>query len=144
MALHLDRSTITLLTNKICISESEDEFSYIRTVLEVFILYSMTKSDFARMRDSRAAYVRRQTEIMSEITFYLSRVSYPLDAVSNEGCLRLAALREKISRREHCHFKVIKMIIGLANAMPLDIPFVTYDHESPFHRLNALKFFKKS
>ena len=39
-------STITLLTTKICIAESENEFSYIRTVLKVFVLYSTT-SDFA-------------------------------------------------------------------------------------------------
>jgi hypothetical protein len=35
------------------------------------------------------------------------------------------------------------MIVELANAMPLDLPFVTYDHESPSHRLNAVKFVKK-
>lgn len=77
---------------------------------------------------------------MSEITFSPSRVPSALDAGSSEGCLRLAALREKISRREHCRSEIIKMIVDLANAMPLDLPFVTYDHESPSHRLNALKF----
>lgn len=30
-------STITLLTTKICVAENEDEFSYIRTALEVFV-----------------------------------------------------------------------------------------------------------
>ena len=35
-------STITLLTTKICLAENEDEFSYIRTVLEIFVLYSIT------------------------------------------------------------------------------------------------------
>ena len=40
-------STITLLTTKICIVESEDEFSYIRTVLKVFVLYFIITSDFA-------------------------------------------------------------------------------------------------
>ena len=136
-------STITLLTTKICVAESEDEFSYIRTVLGVFVLYSITTSDFAWTRDSRAAYIGRQTEIMSEITFYLSRVPSPLDAASNKGCLRLAALQEKISRREHCRSEIIKMIVELANTMPLDLPFVIYDHESPSHRLNALNFVTK-
>lgn len=42
--------TLTLLTTKICVAENEDEFSYIRTVLEVFVLYSITMSDFAWMR----------------------------------------------------------------------------------------------
>ena len=136
-------STITLLTTKISVAENEDEFSYIRTVLEVFVLYSITTSDFASMRNSRAAYIGRQTEIMSEITFSLSRVPSTLDAGSIKDCLRLAALREKISRREHCHSEIIIMIVELANAMSLDLPFVTYDHESPSHRLNALKFVKK-
>ncbi|KAL2038392.1 hypothetical protein N7G274_008731 [Stereocaulon virgatum] len=67
----------------------------------------------------------------------------PQDTGSSEGCLRLAALREKISRREHFRSEIIKTIVELANAMPLDLPFVTYDHESPSHRLNAVKFVKK-
>ena len=135
-------STITLLTTKIGVVENEDEFSYVRTVLEVFVLYSITTSDFAWMRDSRAAYIGRQTEIMSEITFFLSQIPSPLDAGSSEHCLRLAALREKISRREHCRSEIIKMIVELANTLPLDLPFVTYDHESSSHRLNAFKFVK--
>jgi len=39
--------TITLLTTKICVAENENEFSYIRIVLKVFVLYSITTSDFA-------------------------------------------------------------------------------------------------
>ena len=136
-------STITLLTTKICVAENEDEFSYIRTVLEVFVLYSITTSDFAWLCDSRAAYIGRQSEIMSEITFSPSRVPSPLDAGSSEGCLRLAALREEISRREHCRSEIIKMIVDLASAMPLDLPFVTYEQDSQFHRHNAIRFVKK-
>ena len=59
-------STITLLAMKICVAETEDEFSYIRTVLEVFVLYSVTMSDFAWMCDSHATYRRRQNKIVSE------------------------------------------------------------------------------
>ena len=95
------------------------------------------------MRDSRAAYIDRQVEIMSEIIFSSSRVSSPLNADSSEGCLRLTALREKISRREHCRFEIIKMIVELTNVMSLDLSFVTYDHESSSHRLNVIKFVKK-
>jgi len=40
-------STITLLTAKIYVAENEDKFLYIRTVLEVFVLYSITTLDFA-------------------------------------------------------------------------------------------------
>lgn len=106
-------STITLLTTKICVAENEDEFSYIRAVLEVFVLYSIATLDFAWMRDSRAAYIGRQTEIMSEITFSPSQVPSPLDAGSSEGCLQLAAMREKISRTEHCRSNIIKKIVDL-------------------------------
>lgn len=95
------------------------------------------------MRNNRAAYIGRQTEIMSEITFFLSQMPSRLDADSSEGCLRLAALREKISRREHCRSEIIRMIVELANTLPLDLSFVTYSHESPSHRLNAVKFVKK-
>ena len=136
-------STITLLTTKICVAENEDEFSYICAILEVFVLYSITTSDFAWMRDSRAAYIGRQAEIMSEITFSPSRVPSPLDAGSSEGCLRLAAMREKISRSEHCRSNIIKKTVELASIMPLDLPFVTYDHGNQFHRLNAINFMKK-
>ena len=136
-------STITLLTTKICVAGNEDEFSYIRAVLEVFVLYSIATFDFAWIQDSRAAYIGKQTEIMSEITFSPSRVPSPLDAGSNEGCLRLAAMREKILRSEHCRSNIIKKIIELASTMPLDLPFVTYDHENQFHRLNAVNFMKE-
>ncbi len=35
------------------------------------------------------------------------------------------------------------MIVELTNAMSLDRAFVTYDHKSPSHRLNVVKFVKK-
>ncbi len=110
---------ITLLTTKICVAENENEFSYIRIVLKVFVLYFIITSDFAWMCDSRAAYIERQTEIMSEIIFFPSWVSSLLNADSSENCLWLTTLRKKISRREHCCFEIIKMIVELINVMPL-------------------------
>ena len=45
---------------KICIVKNDEIlFSYIQTALEVFILYSLTISDFVWMCDSRAAYIVR-------------------------------------------------------------------------------------
>ena len=61
---------------------------------------------------------------------------------SSKDYLRLTALREKISHREHCRSEIIKKIVDLANVMPLAFPFVTYDHESHFHRLNVSTFVK--
>ena len=136
-------STITLLTTKICVTENENKFSYVRAVLEVFGLYSINTSDFAWMRDSRTAYIGRQAKIMSEITFSSSRVPSPLDADSSEDCLRLAAMREKISHSKHCRSNIIKKTVELASTTPLDLPFVTYDHKNQFHRLNAINFMKK-
>ena len=109
----------------------------------MFVLYSITTSDFAWIRDSRVAYIGGEAEIMSEITFSPSRVLSPLDTGSSEGCLRLAAMREKISRSEHCRSNIIKKIVELASIMPLDLLFVTYDHENQFHRLSAVNFMKK-
>jgi len=80
---------------------------------------------------------------MLEITFSLSRVPSPLDASSREGCLRLAVLREEVSRREHYRSEIIKMIVGLASNIPLDLPFVIYDYKSLAHRLNAVEFMKR-
>lgn len=94
------------------------------------------------MRDSRVAYIERQIEIMLEIIFSSSRMPSPLNIDSNEDCLRLIELRKKISRREHCRFKIIKMIVELTNAMSLDLSFVTYYHKSSSHRLNVVKFIK--
>ena len=95
------------------------------------------------MRNSRAAYIGRQAEIMSEITFSPSRVPSSLDASLSKGCLRLAAMREKISRSEHCRSNIIKKTVKLASIMPLDLLFVTYDHGNQFYRLNAINFIKK-
>ena len=56
---HVPYSTITFLTTKIYVAENENDVSYIRTVLEVFVLYSIISSDFAWIRNSRAAYIDR-------------------------------------------------------------------------------------
>ena len=95
------------------------------------------------MCDRRAVYIGRQTEFLSEIIYSPSPTPCPLEAGSSQDCLRLAALREKISNREHCRSNIIKKIVDLASTMPLDLPFVTYDHVNQFHRLNAVTFVKK-
>lgn len=58
-------------------------------------------------------------------------------------CLPLWVLVQVRVVFEHCRFEIIKIIVELANAMSLDLPFVTYDHNSPSHRLNAVRFVKK-
>ena len=93
--------------------------------------------------DKRATYIGKQAEVLLEITYSPSQITGPPEASSTPGCLRLAVLRENISRCEHYPSNIIKKIVKLADAMPLDLPFVIYDRESPFYRLNAVTFIKK-
>lgn len=95
------------------------------------------------MRDSRAAYIGRQAEIMLEITFSPSRVPSPLDTSSSEGYLQLAAMQEKISRSENYRSNIIKKTVELVSTMPLDLLFMTYDYENQLYRLNTINFMKK-
>ena len=86
---------------------------------------------------------KKTSRIMSKIIFSFSRVPSSLNVDSNEDCFRLTVLQKKISRREHCYFEIIKMIVDLTNVMLLNLSFVIYDHESSFHRFNVLKFVKE-
>ena len=134
---------IILLTTKICIVENDEIlFSYIRTVLEVFILYSLTISDFAWLCDSRAAYIVRQTKLMSELTFFSVKVFFFSNSCSDKNCLWLVALFEIMSRRERCRVKIIRSIVELINAVSSDSTFTTYDHENHLHQLNVVAFLK--
>ncbi len=94
------------------------------------------------MCDSRAAYIVRQTELMSEFTFFSVKVSFFSNPCSDKDCLRLVALFEIMSRRERCRVKIIRSIVGLINAVPSDASFTTYDHESHLHQLNVVAFLK--
>ncbi len=134
---------IILLTTKICIVENDEIlFSYIWTVLEVFILYSFTIFDFVWLCDSRAAYIVRQTKLMSELTFSFVKVFFFLNSCSDKDCLRLVALFEIMSRHERCHVKIIRSIVELINAVSSDSSFMTYNHESHLHQLNIVAFLK--
>ena len=134
---------IILLTTKICIIENDEIlFSYIWIVLKVFILYSLTISDFAWMRDSNAAYIARQTKLMSELTFFFVEVRSLSNSCSDKDCLQLIALLKIMSRRERCRVKIIKNIVELINAVSSDSSFMTYDHESHLHQLNVVAFLK--
>jgi len=134
---------IILLTMKICIVENDEIlFFYIWTVLEVFILYSLTISDFVWMCDSRATYIVRQTKLMSELTFSFVKVLFFSNSCSDKDYLRLVALFEIMSRRERCRVKIIRSIVELINAVSSDSSFMMYDHESHLHQLNVVAFLK--
>ncbi len=125
---------IILLMMKICIvKNNEILFSYIWTILEVFILYFLTISDFIWLCDSRAAYIVRQMKLMSELTFSFVKVLFFSNSCSDKDCLRLIMLFEIMSRHKCCHVKIIRSIVELINAMLSDSLFMMYNHESHFH-----------
>ncbi len=69
-------------TTKIGNAENENvQFSNIRTILEIFVLYSISTSDFRWIYDKRAAYIGRQTEVLSEIIYSPSKTLCPLNLV---------------------------------------------------------------
>lgn len=54
-------SAVTPFITKISIAGNEDEFSYVRIVLEVFVLYPIITSSFVWIRAGRASYLGRKT-----------------------------------------------------------------------------------
>ncbi len=136
-------STVIFYTSKICVEDDELMFSYIRTVLEILVLFSITTSNFNWIADDRASYICRQTEIMSAVVFSPTQTFVDPQALSAENCLLASKLFERISRREHCRAEIIKNIIDLARTMPLDTTLMIFDPESHVHQLNAATFLKK-
>ncbi|KAK3169320.1 hypothetical protein OEA41_008703 [Lepraria neglecta] len=137
-------SVITSLTMKVCVAENDEILlSYARTILEVFVLYSIATSDSAWMCDSRSAYIGRQIELMSEVTYSLNQALLPPDPHLGKNCLQVATLLELRSRRERCRAEIIRNTINLADTIPLNSPFTTYDHGSQLHQLNSFTFLRK-
>ncbi len=102
------RAVIFFLLTKVCVFENDKLlFTYVRAILEVFVLYSIATSDFAWIDDCRAVCIECQTEIMSNIMSSPSQDPCPEAVVSKESFPRMAALIEKMSRREHCRTKII-------------------------------------
>ncbi|KAL9127042.1 MAG: hypothetical protein Q9217_004006 [Psora testacea] len=137
-------SVITSLTTKLCVAVNDEIIlSYARTILEVFVLYSIATSDTAWMCDSRSTHIGRQIELMSEVTFSLNQAILPPDPHPGKNCLQLATLLEFLSRRERCRAEIIRNVISLANTVSPSSPFMTYDHENHLQQLNALAFLRK-
>lgn len=137
-------SVITSLTMKLCVAENDGiVFSYARTILEVFVLYSIATSDSAWMCDSRSTYIGRQIELMSEVTSTLNQALFPPDPDPAKTCLQVAILLELQWRRERCRAEIIRNTINLANTISPNSMFTTYNHGSHVHQLNALTFLRK-
>ena len=69
-------------------------FSNIRTILEILVLYSIFTSDFSWTWDKRAAFIGKQTTILSETINSPEETPHSLEPGSTQDCLRLATLRE--------------------------------------------------
>jgi len=137
-------SVITSLTMKLCVAENDGiVFSYARTILEVFVLYSIATSDSAWMCDSRSTYIGRQIELISEVTSTLNQALFPPDPDPAKTCLQVAILLELQWRRERCRAEIIRNTIKLADTISPNSLFTTYNHGSHVHQLNALTFLRK-
>jgi len=139
------RAVVVFLLTKICVFEDDILlFTYIRVILEVFVLYSIVTSDFAWIDDSRALCIECQTETMSKIMSSPIQDPCPEAVVSKESFPRMAALIEKMSRREHCRAKIITIASDLTNEMIfLDSLFMTYEHGRLSHDHNNIAFLKR-
>ncbi len=136
-------STVIFYISKICVENDELMFSYIRTVLEILVLFFITISNFDWIIDDRASYICRQTEIMSAIVFSLTQTFVDSQTLFAENCLLSFKLFKRISRRKHCRAKIIKNIIDLIRIMSLDIILMIFDSKSHVHQLNVIIFLKK-
>jgi hypothetical protein len=137
-------SVITLLTMKVYVAENDGTlFSYARTILEVFVLYSIATSDCAWMCDSRSAYIGRQIELLLEINFSLNQALLPPDPHPGKNCLQVATLLELQSCRDRCRAAIIRNTINLADTISLTSPFTTYNHGSQLHQRNSLTFLRR-
>ena len=138
-------SSILYFMSEICMAgNNEILFSYIRTVLEIFILYSIETADFKWLLDDRAAYLSRNIETLSSIGFSESRqpliAEYPS---SMRHCLRVSVHLKFISRVERCHANIIQALVGLSETMCLDGALSTYNPRNPRHQYNSATFTKK-
>lgn len=133
-------STAILLIRKLCLAENYNTiFLYIRTTLEVFILYSIETSDFAWICDKRAAYIGEQTELMLATSF--PTVSHSLSHQhSTKDCLRMATLLEMRSRCEHYQAEIIKNLVEIVDNLSLNGSIKVYDCNNSLHRLNSVVF----
>ncbi len=135
--------TVIFYISKICVENDELMFSYIRTVLEILVLFFIMISNFNWIVNNRASYICRQTEIMFAIIFSLTQTFVNFQTLFAENCLLTFKLFKRISRRKHCWAKIIKNIIDLIRIMSLDIILMIFDSESHVHQLNVIIFLKK-
>lgn len=138
-------SSILFFMTKICmIEDNEILFSHIRTVLEIFVLYSIETADMSWISDDRALHLSRTIETLSVVGFQASRLPLVVDQPSSmRHCLRVSAHLRLHSRVEQCRAEIIQALVGLSETMCLDGPLSVYNPGNPRHQQNSAIFRKK-
>ncbi len=138
-------SSILFFMREICqAGNNEILFSHIRTVLEIFILYSIETSDLRWLTDNRTACLSRDIETLSSIGFQ-NPPPLPIadDPLSIRHCLRVSIRLKLFSRVEQCQADIIQALIGLSETMSLDGALPTYNPGDPRHQRNCATFKKR-
>jgi len=131
-------TVITSLTVELCLAEKSDLMtSYIRSILEVFILYSIATSDYMWILKHDAADLERQVELIAEVTNSLPQRPVPSDLQSQDLCVQMAGLLDASSRRDQLRAEIINKIIRLVDTLSVNSPFTMFNHNDDVHRCNA-------
>ena len=138
-------SSVLFFISRICTAEDHNLIlSYARTTLEIFILYSITTSNFDWVLDTRAGQICRRLESLSLIGFHKSQLPPATEYLGSVSqCLQASAHLKALSHLQHHQAEIVDALIGLAEVMPSDRPLTLYNHSLRYHQQNAAVFIKK-
>lgn len=139
------RTSMFVFVSTICTTDDLDLLlANVRAVLQVFVLCSITTSNFQWISDRRTPQLSHELESLSRTSFEKSQarpvVRSPTIA---RHCYRAATHSKLISSIEQRRANIIEIILDLAETIPLDAPMVLYDHGLPYHQQNASAVVKK-
>ncbi len=135
-------SSVLFFMSAICtVEDNEILFSHIRTVLQIFILYSIETSDLNWISDERASHLSQQIETLSFVGFRESRLPLVIDQPSSmRHCLRASVHLKLHSRIEQCRGEIIEALVNLSETMCLNGPLSMYNPKDPRHQHNSAIF----
>ena len=138
-------SSVLFFISRICTAKDHNLIlSCARTTLEIFILYSITTSNFDWVLDTRAGQLCRRLESLSLIGFHKSQLPSPTEYLGSASqCLQASAHLKALSHLQYHQAEIVDALIGLAEVMPSDRPLTLYDHNLRYHQQNAAAFIKK-
>lgn len=138
-------ASVLFFMDGICMGEDSGTlFSHVRTVLEIFILYSIETSDLTWISSDRVSHLSRSVETLSFVGFQESRLPpVPDQPSSMRHCLRVSNHLKLLSRVEQCRADIIQDLVSLSETMCLDGPLSIYDPKNPRHQQNSAAFKKR-